>query len=73
VSVFENDVKALLDEMSVFLSVNEILDLLTRNRVLFSEIKHKIRIWGCELSLNILESVRHVNKQVKINVFTVGL
>ena len=33
VSVFENDVKALLGEVSVFLSVNEVLNFLTRDWV----------------------------------------
>lgn len=72
VSVFENDVKALLRKSSVFLSVNKILNLLTRNRVLFSEIEHKIRVWRGELSLKILESVGHIFEW-EINVFTVDL
>jgi hypothetical protein len=72
VSVFENDVKALLGELSVFLSVNEVLNFMTRDWVLFSESEHQIRIRGFELSLNILEPVGHVGES-KINVFTVGL
>lgn len=48
--------------MSIFLSINKILNFLTANWILFSESQHEICIWVGKLALNILKSEGHVGE-----------
>lgn len=56
VSIFYYDVKALISQVGILLAVNEIPNLFSANRMLFSPFMKEIGIWVNELGLNRLKS-----------------